>query len=407
MTGDKVTEGMAGKRTPPHILTLVALSGVSALSMNVFLPSLPGMARDFGVEYGVMQLSVSAYIGASAVLQLLGGPISDRWGRRPVVLTSLAIFILATIGTLLAPNVGIFLIFRLIQAVIATCMLVPRAVVRDMYDGAQAASMIGYVTMGMAVVPMMAPVVGGILDEAYGWRANFAVMGLLALLVGIVAWRDLGETVRDGGLSMRQQAQNYPILARSVRFWGYCLAATLSSGCFFAYLGGAPFVGEHVFGLSPAEVGYFFAAPSIGYLTGNFLSARFTARFGLNRMILIGTCVCLFFVASSLTVLLFGIVDPFIFFGAIAGMGLGNGLVMPNANAGMMSVRPELAGTASGLGGALAIAGGAVLSALAGALLQPGTGAMPLMIIMTVSAAGALLAILWVLRREAQLSRAK
>lgn len=396
---------MIGVRTPPHILTLVALSGVSALSMNVFLPSLPGMARDFGVDYAVMQLSVSAYIGASALLQLFGGPISDRWGRRPVVLTSLAIFILATIGTLFARDVGTFLVFRLIQAIVATCMLVPRAVVRDMYDGAQAASMIGYVTMGMAVVPMMAPIIGGILDEAYGWRANFAVMGGLALLVGIVAWRDLGETVRGGGLPMRAQVQNYPVLARSVRFWGYCLAATMSAGCFFAYLGGAPFVGEHVFGLTPAEVGYFFAAPSIGYLTGNFLSARFTTRFGLNRMILIGASICLIALSFSLTVLLFGIVDPFIFFGAIAGMGLGNGLVMPNANAGMMSVRPELAGTASGLGGALAIAGGAVLSALAGAFLQPGSGATPLLVIMTASASGGLFAILWVLRREAQLAR--
>lgn len=396
---------MAGGRTPPHILTLVALSGVSALSMNVFLPSLPGMARDFGVDYAVMQLSVSAYIGASAVLQLVGGPISDRWGRRPVVLTSLVIFILATIGTLLSPNVGAFLIFRLIQAVVATCMLVPRAVVRDMYDGAQAASMIGYVTMGMAVVPMMAPVIGGILDEAYGWRANFAAMGLLALLVGIVAWRDLGETVRGGGLSMRQQVQNYPILARSVRFWGYCLSATLASGGFFAYLGGAPFVGEHVFGLSSAEVGYFFAVPSVGYLAGNFASARLTARLGVNRMILIGACICLISMSLSLTALFFGIVDPFVFFAAIGGLGLGNGLVMPNANAGMMSVRPELAGTASGLGGALVIAGGAVLSALAGALLQPGAGAMPLLIIMTISAAGSLMAILWVLRREAQPGR--
>lgn len=396
---------MTEARTPPHIVTLVALSGVSALSMNVFLPSLPGMARDFGVDYAVMQLSVSAYIGASAVLQLLGGPISDRWGRRPVVLASLVIFIIATIGTLLAPDAGSFLIFRMIQAVVAICMLVPRAVVRDMYDGAQAASMIGYVTMGMAVVPMIAPIIGGLLDEAYGWRANFAIMGLLGLMVGIGAWRDLGETVRDGGLPMRQQVKNYPILARSVRFWGYCLSATLSAGCFFAYLGGAPFVGEHVFGLTPAEVGYFFAAPSVGYLTGNFLSARFTVHLGLNRMILIGACICFAALSFSLATIVSGIVNPFVFFGAIAAMGLGNGLVMPNANAGMMSVRPELAGTASGLGGAMAIAGGAILSAVAGALLQAGSGATPLLVIMTLSAAGGLAAILWVLRREAQLTR--
>lgn len=394
---------MAALRTPPRMLTLVALSGVSALSMNVFLPSLPGMARDFGVEYGVMQLSVSAYIGASAVLQLLGGPLSDRFGRRPVVIWGLVGFLLATIGTLLATTATTFLIFRLLQAVITVCMLVPRAVVRDMYDGDRAASMLGYVTMGMAVVPMMAPVFGGVLDELFGWQANFAVMGLLGLLVLALAWQDMGETVRGGGLPLRQQFRNYPALARSQRFWGYCLAATLSSGAFFAYLGGAPFVGEQVFGLTPAQVGYWFAAPSIGYLTGNFLSGRFSQRIGLNRMILAGAAICVAALSVALLVDLGGALRPLAFFGAIALMGLGNGMVLPNANAGMMSVRPELAGTASGLGGALAVAGGAALSALAGALLQPGSGAGPLLVIMCASAAGSLVAVFWVLWREKQI----
>lgn len=391
-------------RTPPHLLTLVALSGVSALSMNVFLPSLPGMARDFDVDYGVMQLSVSAYIGASAVLQLLGGPLSDRFGRRPVVIWGLAGFLLATIGTLMATTATTFLIFRLLQSVITVCMLVPRAVIRDLYDGDRAASMLGYVTMGMAVVPMMAPVFGGVLDELFGWQANFAVMGALGIAVLVVAWRDMGETVRDGGMSLRAQMVNYPILARSHRFWGYCGAATLSSGAFFAYLGGAPFVGDQVFGLTPAQVGYWFAAPSVGYILGNFLAARFSPRLGLNRMIMIGAAICLAALTAALVVDMAGIVRPLIFFGAIALMGLGNGMVLPNANAGMMSVRPELAGTASGLGGALAVAGGAILSALAGALLQPGSGATPLLAIMCASALGSLAAILWVLRRERQLA---
>ena len=395
---------MTGARTPPHLLTLVALSGVSALSMNVFLPSLPGMARDFNVDYAVMQLSVSAYIGASAVLQLVAGPISDRLGRRPVVLWSLVIFLLATIGTLLARDATTFLIFRILQAAIAACMLVPRAAVRDMYDGSRAASMIGYVTMGMSVVPMIAPIIGGILDEAIGWRANFALMGGLGLLVLVWAWVDLGETVRDGGVPLRRQFANYPALARSVRFWGYCASAALSAGAFFAYLGGAPFVGEHVFGLTSAQVGYYFAAPSIGYLTGNFLSGRFSSRIGMNPMILAGAILC--FVALSVALLadLAGLHHPLIFFGAIAVMGLGNGMVLPNANAGMMSVRPELAGTASGLGGALSVAGGAVLSALSGAMLTEGSGASPLLVIMAASAFGSLLAILWVIRRERSLT---
>ena len=386
-------------RTPPHLLTLVALSSVSALSMNVFLPSLPGMARDFGVDYGVMQLSVSAYIGASAVLQLLAGPLSDRIGRRPVVLGGFGIFLLATIGTLLATTVTAFLIFRLIQAVVTVGMLVPRAVIRDLHDGSRAASMIGYVTMGMSVVPMLAPMIGGILSEAFGWRASFVLMGGLGLAVLVIAWRDMGETVQSGGTPLRQQLRNYPVLARSQRFWGYCLSATLSSGAFFAYLGGAPYVGENVFGLTPSEVGYFFAAPSSGFLIGNYLTGIGSARLGMDRMILAGAIICFAALATALGADLAGIVNPWLFFGAVAVMGLGNGMVLPNANAGIMSVRPELAGTASGLGGAMAIAGGAALSALAGAMLQPGAGATPLLAIMATSAAGGLLAILWVMQR--------
>lgn len=385
---------MAGAATPPRMATLVALAGLAALSMNVFLPSLPGMARHFGVDYGVMQLSVSAYLGASAVVQLLVGPISDRWGRRPVMLGALAIFLAATAGTLLAPTAGWFLVLRMIQAVVTAGMVLSRAVVRDMVAGPAAASRIGYVTMGMSIVPMMAPVAGGALEELWGWKASFAAMFVLGLAVLALAWADMGETARGGGLSLRAQARGYPVLARSGRFWGYAGAATLASGAFFAYLGGAPFVGEEVFRLSPAEVGYWFAAPSIGYLLGNFASGRWSIHLGMDRMILWGAAVTAAAVAAALAADLARLHHPLAFFGAVAFMGLGNGMVLPNANAGMMSLRPDLAGTASGLGGALAVAGGAALAALAGHFLVPGAGATPLLVIMLLSALGSLAAVL-------------
>lgn len=392
-------------RSPPHILTLVALSGLAALSMNVFLPSLPGMARGFGVDYGTMQLSVSAYLGMCAVLQLGAGPISDRFGRRRVMLAALVIFLLATVGTLMAPTAGWFLVFRMLQAVIASGLVISRAVVRDMVPAEQAASMIGYVTMGMAIVPMIAPIVGGVVDETLGWHANFAMMGGLGLLVLIVCWWDMGETVRGHGVPLRQQIATYPELARSRRFWGYALSATLSSGAFFAYLGGAPFVGETVFHLSPAEVGYWFAAPSVGYAVGNFMSAKCSTRFGMNRMILWGSAICSLALIVALTGDLTGHQSPLLFFGAVAMTGLGNGMTMPNANAGMMSVRPELAGTASGLGGAMAVGGGAALSALAGALLHDDSGAAPLLAIMAASSCASIAAVLWVMSRERNLIR--
>ncbi|QJD17465.1 multidrug effflux MFS transporter [Paracoccus sanguinis] len=394
MTG---AEAARPRRTPTHILTLVLLSGLGALSMNVFLPSLPGMARDFGVDYAVMQLSVTVYLAGSALVQMIAGPLSDRYGRRPVMLVGLTTFLVATAGTLLAPSAGWFLAFRTLQAAVGTGMVLSRAIVRDMVEGDAAASRIGYVTMGMSVIPMMAPILGGLLDEAFGWRANFAMLLAAGAAALALAWVDLGETAR-GGLSMRAQMRGYPQLARSGVFWGYALAATFASGAFFAYLGGAPFVGETVFHLRPAEVGYWFAAPSIGYLLGNFISGRFAARVGIDRMILLGAWVTALALGAALAVTMAGALVPAVFFGAIALMGLGNGMVLPSATAGMMGVRPELAGTASGLGGAMAVAGGAGLAALAGRFLVPGAGATPLLCIMALSAAASLGAIIVVRR---------
>lgn len=384
----------------PHLITLVSISATGALSMNIFLPSLPAMARDFGVEYSFMQLSVSAFLGVSAVLQLLCGPISDRFGRRPVVLGSFAIFVLATLGTLLTTDPAWFMAFRMLQAVVTTGFVISRAVVRDIVPADQAASMIGYVTMGMSLVPMIAPTLGGVLDESLGWRASFVTMGIAGLAVMTLCAADLTETARGGGVPLRQQIATYPVLGRSQRFWGYALAATLSAGSFYAYLGGAPFVGQVVLHLSPAEVGYWFAGPSVGYALGNFISARYSMRIGMNRMILAGAVICSVFLVAAFLVDLAGGLSPLVFFGAVGFMGLGNGMLLPNANAGMMSVRPELAGTASGLGGALAVAGGAGLAALTGALLHDDTGAAPLLIIMAVSAIASIGFILWVMIRE-------
>lgn len=391
------------RQSPPHIVTLVLIAGLAALSLNIFLPSLPGMAAHFGVDYALMQLSVSAYLGVSAVMQLLVGPISDRFGRRRVALTVLVIFLLATLGTLLAPSAGVFLAFRLLQAVVATSFVLSRAVVRDMVPGPEAASMIGYVTMGMALVPMVGPVIGGALDEAIGWQANFVFLLLFGCAILALVWADLGETTRGGGVSFAEQARQYPILLRSRRFWGYCLSSAFASGLFFAYLGGAPFVGTQVFGLSPAQVGYYFALPALGYGAGNFLSGRFATHVGTDRMVLAGTVVATLALGLAMAFEAVGLSHPLIFFGAVGVTGIGNGLALPSANAGLMSVRPELAGTASGLAATLTIGGGAGLSALAGAMLGPGSGAMMLIVLMTLSSAASVLAILWVMRRRAQL----
>ena len=387
------------RKTPPHIITLVLLVGVSALSMSVFLPSLTAMAEYFGTSYSIMQISVSGYLAGTAILQIIIGPISDRYGRRPVLLGAIILFCLATLGTILAPTVGVFLFFRLMQGIIATGMVLGRAVVRDIVPQEQAASMIGYVTMGMALVPMVGPMIGGALDQLFGWQAAFTFLLLCGLGVLWLVWRDLGETVRGGGMSFADQIQTYPELLASPRFWGYASSAAFSSGAFFAFLGGTSLVADTVFGLSPFWAGFAFGAPAIGYAAGNYISGALSIRLGIDRMILYGTVIALVGLTISLGLGLAGLNNPYTFFGFVTLLGLGNGMVLPNATAGLLSVRPHLAGTASGLGSAMMVGGGAAMAAFAVLLTERG-GLLPLQIIMVATAFLALIAILYVIRRN-------
>lgn len=391
------------RTTPPSIWTLILLSGLSALGMNIFQPSLPGMAAYFGVEYRLIALSVPFYLATSTVIQILIGPISDKMGRRPVMMVSLVLFLIATLGCIFAPTASIFLAFRMAQAVIATCMVLSRAAVRDMYDGPKAASMIGYVTMGMTVVPMIGPALGGILDQAFGWHANFWLLFASAAVTLVIFWADFGETATKSGKTLMQQFREYPELLRSPRFWGYSLAAGLSAGSFFAYLGGSPFVGTEVYGLNSAELGLFFSAPAFGYCLGNFLSGRYSERVGINAMVFWGAIVNILGVGASLFITLAGWDTVWTFFGFMCFVGLGNGMAIPNGTTGAIGVRPHLAGTAAGLSSAIMIGAGAGLSAAAGWLLVPGSNAVPLLEIMWGTGIVGLFAILYVMRRERQL----
>ena len=391
------------RSTPPKVITLVMLAGLSALTMNIFLPSLPGMAKWFDVPYSLMQLSVALYLALSAALQIVIGPISDRYGRRKVVLGALILFLLATVGTLFSPNAETFLFFRMAQAVIAAGMVLSRAIVRDMVADAEAASMIGYVTMGMTIVPMIGPAIGGFLDEAFGWQANFTLLLVTGLAVTALVWADLGETSAPKDTRFVDQLRQYPGLLASRRFWGYCMAAAFSSGCFFAYLGGAPYVGTEVFKLSSQKIGMLFSLTAIGYLIGNFLAGRFSVRVGMNRMVFFGTLTTTAGLAVLALLTVAGFSGPVMFFALTIPMGIGNGLCLPNANAGILSVRPDLAGTASGLGGAIMIGGGAGLAALAGHLLGPGSTELPLVLLMLATSVGSIFAILMVMPRARQL----
>ncbi len=392
-------------RTPPHISTLILLAGIPALNMSIFLPSLTRMAAFFDTDYATMQYSVSGYLAATAVLQVFVGPLSDRFGRRRLMLAALVIFIVATIGALLSTTIVAFLAFRILQAVVATGIVLSRAIVRDIYPAAESASKIGYVTMGMAVIPMIGPTIGGVLDQAFGWQSSFVFLSLTGAIVLLFCYFDQGETVSGGGTSFAAQLRSYPDLLTAPRFWGYALCAAFGSGSFFAFLGGGAFVADSIYGLSPMLTGVALGAPAIGYALGNFLTGRFTVRIGIDRMAVAGCIVTICGLGVSLALSLAGLNSAWLFFGFCTLLGLGNGLMLPNATAGLLSVRPKLAGTASGLGGALMIGGGAALAQFSGGLLDAQSGTIPLQIVMLVSAILALVSIWVVMVRARSLER--
>ncbi len=393
----------ADAKTPiarPHIVTLVLIAAMSAVPMNMFVAALPAMAKYYDTSYGIMQLAITGYLFMTGITQMIAGPLSDRFGRRPVLLGAFALFIAASIGCALAPSIEVFLFFRGVQAVSASGVALSRTIARDMVGSARAASLIGYVTMGMALAPMMSPPIGGVLQEHFGWQSNFYLMAAVGAVIFAVMWVDLGETNKTRSSSIAAQWRMYPELLRSQRFWGYALTSAFSAGGFFAYLGGAPYVGVQVYGLSPSVLGMFFAIPAVGYMIGNGLSGRFAATIGIQNMILVGCGVSSVMLFAALLVQYAGFAHPFAFFGFTFFIGLGNGMTLPSANVGLMSIKPELAGSASGLGGALMTFFGAGTSALSIAILVRSTGASQLILCILATLTLALCTALYTIHRE-------
>jgi len=389
--------------TPPHILTLVSLAGMAALSMNIFLPSLPGMTAYFDTTYAIMNLSISMYLAFTALLQLFIGPISDQVGRRPVVLISFVIFFIATIGCLLSTSIEVFLIFRMLQAFIVTGMVLSRAIVRDIVEDEKAASMIGYVTMGMAIVPMFAPAIGGFLNDLFGWKANFSMLLFIGIIIAAFAYFDLGETNNNISKGFSKQFKEYPELFKSKRFWAYCFTTVFASGSFFSFIGGAPFVSTNSFELSSSAFGIYFGVTTLGYVVGSFISGKFSERFGIHFMLLQGSWITALGLCLSLFIFWLGFGSAMVFFGCMILAGVGNGMVLPNANAGLLSVRPSLAGSASGIGGAIMLGGGAFLAYLAGLISTEKAGPYPLMYLMIFTAFAALFIVRYIIFLEREI----
>jgi len=389
--------------SPPRLFTLILLSALSVVSLNMFVASLSNIAEEFQVDYALANLSIAGYAGMTAVLQLIVGPLSDRFGRRPVILAGLVIFILASLGCVLTNDIWIFLFFRLLQGAIISGWVLSNAMVRDMVSAQEAASLMGYLAMAWAVAPMLGPAFGGVLDELFGWRANFVAFVCMGVAILYLCWTDLGETNKKLSETFMKQLQTYPQLFQSRRFWGYALCMAFSTGAFYAFLGGVPFVAKTMFKMSAATLGFYMGTITAGFFLGSFLSGRYAKCYPLTTMMIAGRIVACAGLMAGLALVLDGVVNVISLFGACVFVGIGNGLTMPSSSAGAMSVRPELAGSASGLSGALTVGAGALLSSITGAILTTKNGAYAVLGIMLFSSLMALAAafyVLWVDRTE-------
>ena len=386
----------------PQPLTLILLSALAGLPVSMFPPSLPGIARAFAANYAVVNLAVAGYAWIAAVAQLVMGPLSDRYGRRPVLLAALVTFTLASLGCALAGDVATFLAFRLLQAAVIAGYSVTLAVISDSWDEREAAGVIGYVAVGWALAPMLGPVLGGLLDGLLGWRAIFWTLALAGLAVLATCTAGLPETNRSPSATVAGRFRAFPELLGSRRYWAYVLCMTFTTGAFYAFLSAAPWAAKVLFAMPPATLGFYMGSSTAGFMLGSFLAGRYASRGAPAMTMIAGMAIACAGLAVGLALLSLGIVHVVSVFGPCVSFGLGNGLALAGASAGAMSVRPHLAGAASGLAGALSVAGGAAFSSLTGALLTEANGGHVLLGMMLCSCSAALAAAYCVLRLDRQ-----
>lgn len=353
----------------PPLAVLVAISALQPFALNVLAPATPGLARALSTDYATIQLTLTLYLVAVAVTQLIVGPVSDRFGRRPCVLAAIALFIVGCVIGAAADSIEALLLARIVQGMGGgTCFALSRAIVRDTASKNEAASLLGYITMAMVVSPMVAPLVGGFIDARFGWRSIFWAMLALALPVALGAYGFLGETVRRGAqpATLGDMARAFPTLAGNRTFVAYALAVAFTTASFFIFIAGAPYVVVESMGRAPEVYGVFFLINAGGYMAGNFVSGRFGERLGPERLILFGIGFSIASMVISLIALGLAPWTPATFFLPLVINSFGNGLAIPGGMALALSVRPDLAGTAAGITGALQLGLGALGTVVVG-----------------------------------------
>ena len=368
------------------LLLLMAMTAIGPTTLNILVPALPQLSSKLHADVATLQLTVSLFLVGLAIAQLVMGPLSDRFGRRPVLLAGLALTVCASLLALVMSTVESLIVARIMQAVGAsTGIVVGRAIIRDLFDKNRAASIIGLVATVMVIAPTLGPLIGGVLDTAFGWEAIFAFTGVTSFAVLVWVALTLPETRGLNAPAGERQGflRDFRDLSTNRKLWAYVLTAALGSGTFFVFLGGGPHVVVTLMGRSSAEYGVWFALSSIGYMAGNYTTSRLSTRYGIDPLICwgivfeaIGVGLATLLAATALSW------GPVIVFLPQMIVSFGNGLLLPGAIGGAVSVRPQAAGTAAGIIGCGQMALGAAATQYAGTLLAGATSAVPMALLM-------------------------
>lgn len=375
---------MERRKPPPAALLalLIAIASVAPMSLNIVMPALPGIAAALRADSVTVQLTLSLYLVCMALSQLVLGALSDRFGRRPVLIGGLILTVGASIAATMATTIAALVAARALQAFGAsTGMVISRAIVRDLFERDRAASMLGWVTMVIMVVPMIVPPLGGLLDSTLGWSSIFVCIALFSGAVLAWVWIALPETMAApaGGGGLVRFLEEVGLLLKSRAFNGYVLCGATGSALFFVFLGGAPHVISTLQGRSAFELGLWLATASVAYMAGNFVSARYSTRFGVDAMVAAGAGVgVLGGIAVVVLVLGFPELGPLIICLPQWITAFANGLLIPNAIAGGISVRPQAAGTAAGIHGFVQMGVAAASAQWVSHLLAHATTAAPM-----------------------------
>ncbi len=381
-------------------LLLSFLTALGPLSMDMYLPSLPDIGRTLQVPTLQVQLTISSYLFGFAVGQILYGPISDRLGRRPVLLVALIVYAFATIGCAAARSIDALIGLRFLQALGgAGAIVLARAVVRDLYSGVRAGrelSLMGAIT---GVAPIVAPVIGGGLQTFFGWRATFVLLVMIAVVVGATAARLLPETLREPPktpFSLRAIGAMYRSVVVHRGFLAYLAILTVTFVGLFAWISGAPVVMQTAtYGLSPFIFGVSFALGSAGYVIGTFLAARVVMRLGLDRLIGIGTAAMACGGLAMALVVALALPHVSWFVSAMTLYLAGLGFALPSTMAGALTPFHDRAGTASSVMGFAQQTGAAITAAAVGAYL--GHSAWPVASVVAVMGCGSF--VIWLATR--------